>query len=216
MALAVLGGCVNDDRSLLTAEDRQAAGTAATAGSSNQTSAPNCPDLDGNGVPDCAETLVSNPSFDSDVSHWVAEQNVAQSWSSSDATTSARSGSLRVENSLVGEVPTLAIAGTTQCIAVSGGLLIDAYVQLTLASGGASESAAALETRFYSSEDCTGDVEMSRGANAALSGSDWLAIGLSAQSPPATRSVQVRLVAIKPFSEQPLAVLFDNVLVEAH
>jgi hypothetical protein len=219
MALALLGACANDDRSLLTAEDRQATEPkGGRAGSPNRASAPNCPDLDGNGVPDCTETLVSNPSFDSDSSHWRPDENVAQSWLPMDATPSASSssGSLRVENSLFGEVPTLAIAGTSQCIAISGGSPIEAYVQLALASGGATDSAGALETDFYSSEDCSGDIQMSRGSNSALTDSEWRSIGLSEEAPQTAHSLQVRLVAIKPFSDSALSVLFDNVLVRAN
>ena len=111
------------------------AGSAAAgaAGSTAGSGGAACPDLDGDGVPDCQQTLVLNAGFGQAISAWPAEAGSMASWTSVDANGSTVSGAIDVTN--VDTNPAHAsngwiAAGASQCLTVVPGSSYEIAAQL--------------------------------------------------------------------------------------
>ena len=187
-------------------------GTSGNAGGSGGGDPMDCPDLDHNAVADCQETLVLNPGFKSDANGWVEEMDVLVDWGGADGMDSDVSGSISVNNtaSLEGrDVPT--IRGVQQCIPAAGGATYFFLTQLRV-DGGESQGWGGLNVWFYDQPGCKGDPASTL---TPLLGTTigWSHTEVIADAPSAARSMLVRLVASKWFSDPPFAVEFDNVLV---
>ncbi|HTQ07780.1 MAG TPA: hypothetical protein VMI54_28190 [Polyangiaceae bacterium] len=170
-----------------------------------------CPDLDGDGVLDCEQSLADNPSFDTDVSGWLSEPNVLLSWSSDDALGHDFSGSLNLLSSLEVDQDGSVMVGAYQCIAVTSSVEYRFIVQASIVEADM-DSSAAFQLLPYDGPDCTGNVIETVTA-ATVQGSDWNVIDKKYLTPGMTKSISMRLVSIKPFRKPMLSVRFDNVLV---
>ena len=73
------------------------AGTVGAAGGGGGQALP-CPDLDGDGIADCQQTLVSNAGFDHATTGWGEERGSTVTWISMDAQDQSASGALSVVN----------------------------------------------------------------------------------------------------------------------
>ncbi|HTA89556.1 MAG TPA: hypothetical protein VK745_08270 [Polyangiaceae bacterium] len=173
-----------------------------------------CPDLDQDGVPDCQQTLVQNPSFQVDDSGWLVEQNVAAAWSQSDAQAHADSGSLRIESTLVSDLSGLTTVGVHQCLTVTQAGY-EAYAELLVPGSQRTVGTAGIELDFFASADCSGDTLDERASDTTGVADTWQLLSLQVDTPEGSRSISVRLMTAKPFVAAPFAALFDDVLVKA-
>jgi hypothetical protein len=171
-----------------------------------------CPDLDGNSVLDCQETLVKNPGFDTDISSWNADFGVNEAWLQSDGQGNSRSGSLDVAFVNTTGSPNSIVAGSSQCVQISGGASYLLAVQLQILNGGVSNGGAMLDFWSYASTDCSGSIGDVFQGPLVPQAATWTTTMVSHQIPAAMHSVAVRLLALKPGNTQLLQVTFDNVL----
>jgi hypothetical protein len=176
-----------------------------------------CPDLDGDGVPDCQQTLVSNPSFDQSTASWTAESGSTAGWTSLDANGSSSSGAIAVTN--VDTNPAHAsngstTAGASQCLAVVAGSSYEVAVQAFLRSGQGSGWAGFVLEEYFA-PGCAGAPWSVPFLSPQLTATDaWRTIiGTTTQIPLGIAAIAVRLVAVKPPAQPSLEALFDNVLV---
>lgn len=173
---------------------------------------PRCPDLDGNKVLDCDETLVKNPGFARDGLEWTPEPGAAHQWNSDDGMSVPGSGSLAVRNQLMGAAEMSSIAGSGQCVQIMGGGLV-AFAAQVYIKGGQGNAVAGMGAVVYASTDCTGTPLTSYTSTLVSSRDRWISTGGQASLAPQVRSVQIRLVVIKALRETAQAIHFDNVLV---
>ena len=189
-------------------------GRGGTAGAS----APPCPDLDANGVPDCQETLVQNPGFDSAPTGWKAEPGSSTSWTSQDGRGNVSPGAVAVVNSDTNPADApygTTTAGAFQCLTVTPGACYQVDAQASIPSGQASVAAG-----FVLDEHATGDCSQAPVTSFVspqiASPGAWQTIsGTTTRVPLGVGSVAVRLVAVKPLAQPSAEALFDNVLVRA-
>jgi hypothetical protein len=189
-----------------------AGGHAGTAG----TGGPLCPDLDADAVPDCKETLVQDPGFDSATTGWTAEPGSSASWTSQDAAGNPSSGAIAVVNrdTNAADAPYgSTTAGATQCIGVTSGTCYQVDAQTSIPSGQASVAAG-----FMLDEHTTGDCSLPPATSfispqISTTGAWQTISGTTTRIPLGVGSVAVRLVAAKPLAQASAEALFDNILV---
>ena len=184
-----------------------------------------CPDLNGNNVPDSAETLVLNPTFNSDINDWDPETGVGLGWNGSDACGHCDSGSIAVTNQFAGTSGDILVNGASQSgedIAVGGARqCIQANPKRLYTIMGrakpATDSFGGLGLEFFAAADCSGNslsVINSSFIESADSVWHWQAVSGVARD--ATQSVALRLIvaaAAPPTGGNYANVLFDNILV---
>ncbi len=194
-------------------------GAAVTGGVTGNGGAPGCPDLDQDAVPDCRQTLMSNPGFDQGTTGWAASPVGSASFKSIDGNANPMSGSIAVDNTDTDpkHAPTgWTTASASQCLAVSPGSVFAVSVQVSLPQG-QTGGAAGFELDYYASPDCTGATAtipfLSPQVSAA--GAWQVVTAATTQVPVGVSSIAVRLVAEKPVGQTSLEALFDNVLVRA-
>jgi hypothetical protein len=177
-----------------------------------------CPDLDGNGVGDCTETLVMNPGFDTNTASWAAEPGVVISWDGAgDLAQKSGSGALAVLSKTVSQTaPGWFMAGAVQCMPVDPTQTYDFAAELSVGANNGGGSGL-LGMFFYTSSDCSGSVMGTFMSSQVTATGMCESLTILSHTPPAgSASVALRLVSIKPFSEPPLTVEFDNVLFKKH
>jgi hypothetical protein len=178
----------------------------------NDNGAGGCGDLDNDLVQDCTQTLVDNARFDSVVTPWRAESGTQQSWDAKNARPVAGSGALKVNNTLVAEGNGQTLGGSGQCLPAEPNkdYLLAARTFIPKDQG---QGSAGLSIWFFGADNCA-DYLLPGTALELVSGTDaWQLVSKGAKSPPATRSIYVRLVTSKPFSQPSLEALFDDVLL---
>ena len=185
-------------------------GGAAAAGS--DFGAGGCGDLDHNDVQDCDETVVDNARFDQSVEGWKAELTVSQQWDERNARADQDSGTISVTNATVAEVDAVILGGSGQCQPALGSqdYLVAAR---TFMAGGQGEGSAGVNVWFYGADDCADYLLSSLGPASVTQTDSWVLVQGAMKSPPATRSMRVRLVVQKPYTQTSLTALFDDVLV---
>jgi hypothetical protein len=161
-----------------------------------------CPDLDNDGKPDCTETLVQNPRFDVDIAGWTAEYGATAAWQAP--------GVILVTNTVVASANGVAMAGASQCIAATGGAGYRLFVQARLGGDG---GAAAIAAQLFPSTDCSGNAASAWTSPTLSTAGAWTTLQGSLTAPATARSMRVRLVALKQFSDPAFAAQFDNPLV---
>ena len=185
------------------------------AGGSSGASA-TCPDLDADGVPDCRQTLVQNPGFDSATTGWSPETKSTAGWTSSDGTANPASGAIAVTNvdTNVNDAPYgTTTTGAFQCITVAVGSCYQIDVQTFLPPGQGS-GAAGFVLDEHTTADCSQAPATSFISPQVATPGSWQTIsGTTTQIPLGVGSVAVRLVAVKPVAQPSEEALFDNVLV---
>jgi hypothetical protein len=175
-----------------------------------------CPDLNGNGVPDCTETLVMNPGFDADTTSWSAEPGVVLSWDGAgDLAQKAGSGALAVQSKSVVKADGWVMQGAFQCVPVEAGAMYDFAAQLSVGDnpGG---GAGLLSLWFFGSSDCSGSLSGLALSDQVTATSMCEYVTMTRSAPAGAGSAAVRLVAVKPNAQAPLTVKFDNVLFKKH
>ena len=185
------------------------------AGAGGATQAPRaCPDLDENGVEDCDETLVQNADFSFGISLWKPEPDVIIQSSQEDASENSPAGSLSVSSVRTFDSEALVEVGASQCIALPGVGEYAFFAQLFLA-GEQESGSARLAALFFEFENCTGQAIGSYDSDTITDTDEWIIAGGIAEAPDGTASVSIRLMTVKPFQQETLEVLFDDVLLVA-
>ncbi len=175
-----------------------------------------CPDLDGNGILDCKESLVTNPDFKAGLVGWTPELNMAQGFSSTDGDGNPASGSIAVTNASQSDATFgSTIGGSEMCLPAGELTRYRLYVQTFFAPGASGLASAGAAFRFFATEDCSG---LPNGAFmpplAQSNPSGWRTLQSSVPTPGNTRSMAMRLVVLKPFSLPPAQAQFDNILLK--
>jgi hypothetical protein len=184
------------------------AGAAGTGGASF-----GCGDIDQDTVDDCAETLVQNSRFDSDGSYWLVEPLATEIWDPRNARAGMGSGSLLISNlAPVDPAPGAFMVGGHQCVQVSAAATYEFALRVLIPDGqGAGE--AGVNVQIFGADNCAGSfLEADTVATTSDVGA-WQVVQAELTVPSGARSMWVRLVVSKPFSQTALDALFDDVLV---
>jgi hypothetical protein len=171
-----------------------------------------CPDLDSDGVLDCEETVVQNPSFDLNPDSWMPESNLGLSWSDVDALGRDDSGSLGASNQFQTDLDGNMMVGARQCLAITPGVVYHYFLQASVPEEGIGTQAG-LQVIFYDNVQCTGST-LDVAASSLVDGDDWSVASVTYPTPWGAKSAAVRLIVIKPYRQPPVVTLFDNVLVQ--
>ncbi|HYQ03180.1 MAG TPA: hypothetical protein VER96_31115 [Polyangiaceae bacterium] len=189
-------------------------GTAGSLGTAGGPPEFPCGDLNLDAVDDCTQTLVQNSRFDSADTGWDAEDDMTQAWDSSNATSKAGSGSLRLNNTraAVAQTTGAVMLGSHQCIPAVPGVTYDVAARVMLAAG-QTGGQAGVNIWLFDDGACQGNLVT--GATPVSGGEvgKWQAVRGTVWVPSAAHSMYIRLVAIKPFTQSSLSVLVDDVLV---
>src|SRR5688572_17764895 len=229
-----LGGCAVDDRTLLEQEpmggiggSAGSAGTANPGGNGGSAGEPDAaPEIhcvyvvDQEPEPGC-ESLVDNPGFHADFDGWEAvDPAVRLGWTDGDPMDNEQSGSIAVNNTLFGAGAGTASGGARQCLEARGGAVYALAADVLIPSaqdfeweGGLAAAKAAVGIFFYKEPNCGGQTIGNFTTTYVESPDEWTWVRGATPAPPATASMAVRLIAIKPFEQITLKALFDNVLV---
>ena len=233
LLLMTLGGCSLDARQLRTApagggapagslgghsggDDPMAMAAGGAAGEPGTSES--CPDIDGNGVGDCEETLLANANFARDVQSWTAEGGAALAWDAENATLDLPSGSAlltapNVEGSAAAGGGTFA---AKQCVKIAGEQLVTVYADVWVGGDQDSKSYGKVEVYFFDSDACVGPYLtnfVTPQPLEAMPGA-WQLLKAGALSGQNTRSGLVKLALGSPAFVTPLAARFDNVLLK--
>lgn len=172
-----------------------------------------CPDLDENGVLDCDESVVKNPSFDRDVQGWLNDVEMELEWEDRDATGQEASGALGATSSYQDDRDGGRLLGARQCVPIVGGDVYEFAAQVNVPED-AGKTYAGLEMQVYDGPSCSGTpLDKKQSETLFGAGPDWGVAALTYLTPTSGKSVMVRLLWIKPYRQDPVTVLFDNVLV---
>jgi hypothetical protein len=171
-----------------------------------------CPDDDGNGVPDCQESLVANATFDRDTTGWEAETGLTVAWKAADAWKSPPLGAVVLTNTNTFEQDGWGMSGVRQCIPVAPG----AYYRLTASlylPKGQGAGAGGIGAWVFDAPGCAGNLVLGYTSDLVSSVGRWASIDGTVQTPNTAKSMLVRLVVAKPFRQTALAAEFDGVRV---
>jgi hypothetical protein len=174
--------------------------------------------LDGNGVPDCRETLLKNGDFARDASGWTADPEVRVAWDEQNATGDVPSGSALVTSTVA------ASAGATgsvlrvakQCVALSGKQLVTVYANALVGADQAADGHAEVDVFFFDVAGCAGTYTSSFSTPQPLDAApeQWLTLRAGSVSGSNTQSALVALTLSQPLSAPAFAARFDNVLLK--
>lgn len=171
-----------------------------------------CGDLDQNGVQDCDETIAQNSRFDTTAASWVADPSVTQVWRAEDARGATGSGALGVTfTTTASSGSSWGLAATSQCQAAWSDEIFVVGARVMVPQGQAG-GRAQLELAFFDNDGCKGTLLSSQTAVLSSQPGLWQALHKKVQVPPGTRSVLLRLAAVKPAAQASLEVRFDDVL----
>lgn len=187
--------------------------TTGEGGAGNQPGTPECPDLDGNQVADCEETLLENASFDANLNDWHEEVNALANWEDEDALGFDASGSVSITNRTVDEERDgLIMRGVWQCVPAEGGKKYQLLTQIRVSTDNEGQGWGGINVWFSEQPDCTGTLVT---ASTPLLGTttDWSQTETIADAPVESKSMLVRLVVNKHYQALPVTIDFDNVLI---
>jgi hypothetical protein len=171
----------------------------------------NCPDIDGNQVADCDETLADNASFDEDAAAWVPDTGVESTWLETDSRGSDESGALGLRVETVVDKEGTVILGARQCFSVSPGAVYKFAVETSVPDD-AGDVRAGFQLVVHDGPLCGGAL-VDNVLSSFLQGSTWSVAQLTYLTPTSAKSIAMRLIAQKPFRADPVTVQFDNALV---
>jgi|GEM_PF-6195995 len=168
-----------------------------------------CPDLNGNSLSDCSETLLKSASFDASFtgapSDWRVDNGATASWDSLDAT-SPYSGSVVLTSS---SADTL---GMDQCVALQSGKSYEAQA-LMLIQAPASTGFARMNANFYPSADCSGNYDRVVASFPDGTINSWRTLHVPESPALSDRSLRIRLEVLKASGAASISVHFDSVLL---
>lgn len=179
--------------------------------------APECTYV-GSKIDEGCETLVSNPGFDKTAVGWPGENlAVLTGWDNRDKAESEDSGSIVVDNRLTGssEIGEVMI-GAQQCVGAVARRVYDVRADLFIPEQ-ETKGRAGLSVLFYKTGDCNsgqGGTDMSFTTELTKTTGEWQPVIGRFVVPDDVNSMEVRLIAAKPFAPESFQVLFDNVLVQ--
>jgi hypothetical protein len=177
-----------------------------------------CADLDEDGVADCQESLLTNPSFEADVAHWSADAGASLTWDPRDALGAANSGTalLSAASSAV-DTGGSSLLTAGQCITVTGGQIVIAYANALVEDGQDTTGKAAIYVDFYDAAGCGGASGSSFSTPQPLDAvaGTWLTLKAASLTSAATHSARVMLALEKPLQAQSFHARFDNVLIKS-
>ncbi|MDX2054732.1 MAG: hypothetical protein SFV15_20185 [Polyangiaceae bacterium] len=173
-----------------------------------------CPDLNGNRVLDCEESLAQNGDFAQNLEFWLPDPHITQTWAAEqDAGSYQGSGAVKVQLTVVSSTSILQVVEyTRQCISITPGTY-DVGVQLFIA-GGQGTGNGGLALRWFSSSNCTtpGFLSVAEGGSTSEVGK-WTTLSQVVTAPDNAQSVLFSLGVTKPFQQPSFEVLFDNALL---
>jgi hypothetical protein len=195
---------------------------AGAAGQSAPSPAPiatvgDCADLDEDGVADCQETLLVNPTFAGDVMHWTADVGASLTWDPRDSLAAPGSGTaLLTAGSDAFDAGGSSLVTAGQCVRVTGGQIVIAYANAWVDEGQDANGKAEVYVDFYDAADCTSTSTSSFSTPQPLDASTgaWLTLKAALLTTVATHSARVMLAIEKPFVAQSFHARFDNVLLK--
>jgi hypothetical protein len=165
-------------------------------------------------VPDNAESLVKNSTFDVGTDNWDFEIAIGLVWNIADACGRSDSGSASVTNQFAGTSGSASVGGANQCILANPGRIYAIMGQVMPAT----QSFGGFGLEFYSTSDCSGDALVSYNSSVITAATSWQKATVSGAAPDSAHSVAVRAVvaASAPLpANQYASALFDNILVVA-
>ena len=168
-----------------------------------------CGDVDHDEIDDCSVNLVQNSNFDSNVTPWSSGE-----WNSSNAQGASASGSLLVLNDL----PVVADTGfnlkaAEQCIQVTGDLTYRVAAQVLIPPGQGA-GFGGINLWIFANDGCKGTYVTGLSPAMTQTTNSWTQLDARFKMPTAARSMVVRLAATRPFAQEKLKVLFDDILVK--
>ncbi len=168
-----------------------------------------CADLDTDGIADCRVSLVTSPTFASDVSGWLPTDDAALIWDPKNALGDLPSGSAKLS-------AMAQRAGALQCVVIEGERLVIAYASAFVQPGGELDPAgqAELEVSFFAEGDCSGDRTSYFTTPPSRVSRIWTTIQAGAVSKATTRSVSIELVGVRAAAAATVTVYFDNVMLK--
>jgi len=197
---------------------RAAGGASGAGGSSGNGGAPfdsPCGDIDHDLVDDCTETLPLNSRFDTDVTHWTAGSSLTQIWDARDARSKSGSGSILITNQIpIVNADAWVLSGTDQCVPVTENMKYQIAARVMIPDG-QGLGGAGLSLYAYTGEACSGIFLKGLATELTVQRGSWVVVDAQLPMPLAARSVLVRLAVSKPFTQDKLSALFDDVLVRA-
>jgi len=177
-----------------------------------------CPDLDGDGVRDCLESLIRNGDFATGIAGWMPELGTTASFSSSDGEGDPQSGSLLVTNTNHSDVTSgLTMAGAASCLPGARASSYGVWLQVALDPVPDGQAQAGITFTYYPTTDCSGapnGISPTNLVDQSVSG--WSVAQESVLPPSGTQSFLARLVVVKPFSQAMASARFDNLLIRAN
>ena len=171
-----------------------------------------CPDLNENNVPDDAETLVDNATFEYDTGGWDPELGVGLGWNVIDACGRSDSGAMSVSNQFAGLAGANALNGASQCLDVAASRVYAVSANALPSAG----SFGGLGLGFYTSTDCSGTPTKQFNSTLVEPSGSWHVTSVSGAAPEDSHSVAIRLFmgAPAPLEDGVFAnVYFDNILL---
>ena len=176
-----------------------------------------CADLDEDKVPDCTQSLLTNPDFDSNVSKWGAETGASLTWDPRDALGKSGSGAALLSTAS-GTVDTAGSASVaaSQCLSVTGGNIVAAYANAFVDADQSSDGLASVDVYFYDAAGCTGTATTNFSTPQPLDATagTWLTLKAALLTTAATHSAQVKLTIAKQYQAGSFHARFDNILVK--
>jgi hypothetical protein len=177
-----------------------------------------CPDINGNGVGDCLETLLKNGDFKADIESWTPDSETQLTWDESNASADLPSGSALLSGTSPENAGAkgAALRIASQCVAIAGKQLVTVYANAFVASGQAPDGHAEIDVNFFDTAACAGTSVSSFSTPQPLEAAkdQWLTLRAGSVSGPNTQSALVELALSQPLSAAPFSARFDNVLLQ--
>jgi len=176
-----------------------------------------CPDLDGNSIGDCTETLVQNGDFKLDVGSWSPEPQTKIDWDDMNAAADLPSGSALVTGTNPASPGASGFSQhvAKQCLALSGKQLVTIYGNAFIDGGQAAGGYAEIDLSFFDTPACAGSYMSTFSTPQPLDASkdEWVTLKGGSVSSTSTQSVSVALTVYQPLSQASFSARFDNILL---
>lgn len=170
-------------------------------------------DIDGNQIADCAENLITNGQFATNVDGWSDNPSSAEVvWSGTDAQGSAFSGSLHLTNRSTSTLTN--VVGVYHCVSVTASTQYEFFTQFFIPPGQAVDGQASAQVSFYQTADCSGPWSASYSSPSwGTTAGVWTLGTLLVLTQADTKSVRFRINATKPGSSGDFFLHYDNILL---
>ena len=175
-----------------------------------------CADLDTDGMSDCSMTLVYNAAFKTDVTGWEKVGDSKLEWSENNALDDQPSGSAMLNAEGTTDIDGSALFRASQCIAAGSSQLVIAYANAWVAKNTSPEEQAhaELQVSYFDAANCNGSATGYFVTPPSSVPDAWVTIHAGGVSGPATQSILVMLVGVKPYRTKSMSARFDNVMVK--